>query len=1161
MKNLSRSGRKTVLEGGNDIRIQPIKTRLEEEELLSKLERNHQFTREMGQQWNDWVKDVFSDIDERTQINDATFHETMATAQAFGINKDDSFYLTVYVALIHKKFSFYPNEVKLANEFMLEREDGDILVQTLGQALTLGSKQLTHLRVFRDQWFTEPIDINVDPKEAEDLINLIMMNNNWADLRKMVPKRIQDQFQRNGKYEMNGMPSRMVSILSEQACAIVSPMLRADRIVAHIATFARFQVNSDDRTSERFLPAFIKQQLIAAVKMVIPDNEDGSSSEEKLTLMDKQSFDVVQGITKERFPYLECERTSQVKAFYLVAQDETIVSELLDIMETCDMFGRTLYFKMDLATLTRAIVKLFDMLLTQKWTGNTAAIKTQLGLLTEWVQYADGTNKYYLDENADESAEFNASCPKVLIPGMPTDAKPGAKRQLGAELTETKRNKTAEDTTMRDNSDDEGDDQEQQLPEELRKWTIFAAEVAFIVLDEVQIGHLVRLKGEPYIDSAVVWTMKQKLQKLKQMAEFFFGESDNQLGEAFRNNNFVNDEMVNRAEKMEFKPTFCINNDPKMLAQWLNQAGGQTSTLEEVQTREREYVTKGRALEVKARQYDKPTTPEDLKYTFSQLSRFMSSIPRKITNSAIRGMNAKLKAADIIERDDMATVLKKLGVQEYYYKGGGPATAFAWVFIFEEEKKKERTATFKALIPYLNSFMQVRVPQDSGKGNNKSKGKGKGGAWTPGTSPQGYMRAKSSTSPHDNGKGGYGNGAGYSFQTPKVHERNTHTKRLLTQHNEGNPNLDYNHTPMKTQRIICVRRDPHQLLSHITEMRTRDKGNSGTERWRHEGGDSIVVSIMETTLRNGIVATARRPTIIQRRRKRTKSSSRKIASANEGGNSIRNNIVLLESTRNTTDATRHQGCVVHESKLQIKKHKKENTNISCKLNADDRAEQKNKQYCNNTNQITNARANNTTTCKKKISNKRHQQTPTERKQNKKQTENATKKKEKETIKTKTKTKKEAPERSTGTSTHPIPPTHHTDPPIHHTEPPYSPTRSPLSTSTCISTKLTNNPWKTLYYHSHKKKDNPTATNHHHTSHNTCANDPPLPTYHAWKTLLSLSQTTRGKHYYHSHKKKDSTKATSTNHYTSHSTGVNEQPSHTFPLHLCTGMPLYTGMLL
>jgi hypothetical protein len=103
MQNLSRSGKKNTLEGGNDIRIQPIKTRLEVDELISKLEGKHQFTQEMGQQWNDSVKDVLTDIGERTQINDADFHETMATAQSFGINKDDSFYLTAYVALIYKK--------------------------------------------------------------------------------------------------------------------------------------------------------------------------------------------------------------------------------------------------------------------------------------------------------------------------------------------------------------------------------------------------------------------------------------------------------------------------------------------------------------------------------------------------------------------------------------------------------------------------------------------------------------------------------------------------------------------------------------------------------------------------------------------------------------------------------------------------------------------------------------------------------------------------------------------------------------------------------------------------------------------------------------------------------------------------------------------------
>ena len=106
------------------------------------------------------------------------------------------------------------------------------------------------------------------------------------------------------------------------------------------------------------------------------------------------------------------------------------------------------------------------------------------------------------------------------------------------------------------------------------------------------------------------------------------------------------------------------------------------------------------------------------------------------------------------------------------------------------------------------------------------------------------MRAMSSTSPYDNGRGGHGNGAGYSFQTPKVRGRNNNTKRLLTQHNEGKLNL--NNTPMK--KLISVRPDLHHFISHITEMRTMGKGNSGTERWRHDGGDSILVSIIETAL-------------------------------------------------------------------------------------------------------------------------------------------------------------------------------------------------------------------------------------------------------------------------------------------------------------------------
>ena len=129
--------------------------------------------------------------------------------------------------------------------------------------------------------------------------------------------------------------------------------------------------------------------------------------------------------------------------------------------------------------------------------------------------------------------------------------------------------------------------------------------------------------------------------------------------------------------------------------------------------------------------------------------------------------------------------------------------------------------------------------------------------------------------------------------------------------------------PQRPTTLTCTQRK----YTHITEMRTtRDKADSGTGRWEHEGGDSILVSIIEIELRDGIVVTARRLPIIQRRRKRTKSSSRKIAPANEGDNSSTNCVALHESIRNTTGATRHQGCVVHESKLQMKNHKKKPRN-------------------------------------------------------------------------------------------------------------------------------------------------------------------------------------------------------------------------------------------
>ena len=90
MKNLSRSGKKTTLEGGNDIRMQPIKTRLEVTKqrstprMLPKFSDN--FTEEFDQQKKDSIKDAFIDIDERTQINDTDLHEMMPTSQAYGNN-------------------------------------------------------------------------------------------------------------------------------------------------------------------------------------------------------------------------------------------------------------------------------------------------------------------------------------------------------------------------------------------------------------------------------------------------------------------------------------------------------------------------------------------------------------------------------------------------------------------------------------------------------------------------------------------------------------------------------------------------------------------------------------------------------------------------------------------------------------------------------------------------------------------------------------------------------------------------------------------------------------------------------------------------------------------------------------------------------------------
>ena len=55
----------------------------------------------------------------------------------------------------------------------------------------------------------------------------------------------------------------------------------------------------------------------------------------------------------------------------------------------------------------------------------------------------------------------------------------------------------------------------------------------------------------------------------------------------------------------------------------------------------------------------------------------------------------------------------------------------------------------------------------------------------------------------------------------------------------------------------------------------------------------------------------------------TNKGQQEIVPANEGVSSTKNSVALHESIRNTTGATRHQGCVAHESKLmQIKNTKK-----------------------------------------------------------------------------------------------------------------------------------------------------------------------------------------------------------------------------------------------
>ena len=212
---------------------------MEVEEIQHRLESKYGLTEEHIDTWNELVKDVLEDIMDKTEIRDADVHESMATAQAFGIKPEESFLAIAYVAMVHQKFAFYPNEIRLQNPYYKMKNDQEMFVETLGQAITLGSKQMANLRVFRGEWFEKPVDIIMEPKKVEDLINIIRINKKWSSLTKTMPGTIQPQFQNYGSFKTSDEKSRVVSLTAEQACAIISPYMytRSYNIVTHIATF------------------------------------------------------------------------------------------------------------------------------------------------------------------------------------------------------------------------------------------------------------------------------------------------------------------------------------------------------------------------------------------------------------------------------------------------------------------------------------------------------------------------------------------------------------------------------------------------------------------------------------------------------------------------------------------------------------------------------------------------------------------------------------------------------------------------------------------------------------------------------------------------------------------------------------------------------------
>ena len=82
-----------------------------------------------------------------------------------------------------------------------------------------------------------------------------------------------------------------------------------------------------------------------------------------------------------------CEKTHTVKLYFVILQDEAIISQLHEAMETHNLFGITLlYINLDQTTLTVSIIKLFEIMLRpHNWTENTMNFKAQRELIHNWV--------------------------------------------------------------------------------------------------------------------------------------------------------------------------------------------------------------------------------------------------------------------------------------------------------------------------------------------------------------------------------------------------------------------------------------------------------------------------------------------------------------------------------------------------------------------------------------------------------------------------------------------------------------------------------------------------------------------------------------------------------------------------------------------------------